>query len=70
MIDEIGTAAGEIWDYLNENGETTISKLTRELDQPERTILMGIGWLARESNIGFSTQGRFTYIALKGSESG
>ncbi|MCZ6679324.1 MAG: winged helix-turn-helix domain-containing protein [Candidatus Poribacteria bacterium] len=70
MIDGIGRTAGEIWHYLHENGEATISKLTRELDQSERTILMGIGWLARESNLVFSTQGRFTYIALKGSESG
>jgi hypothetical protein len=48
MIDQIGTTAGKIWFYLNENGETTISKLCRGLNETDRTILMGIGWLARE----------------------
>ena len=66
MTERIGEAAGAIWQYLEENGEATISKLTRETSESERAVLMGLGWLAREGKIVFSTQGRFTYVALKG----
>ncbi len=65
MIDQIGTAAGEIWRYLNENGKATINSLSRELSESERMIQMGIGWLAREDKLTFSKEGRFHYIALK-----
>ena len=69
MINQVGKVAGRIWCYLEENGKATVSKLTRELNESERTILMGIGWLAREDKLTFSTEGRFNYIALKDSES-
>ena len=65
MVDQIGTTAGKIWRYLDENGKATINKVIRELDEPERVILMGIGWLAREDNLVFSTRGRYNYIVLK-----
>ena len=69
MIEQIGTIAGKIWSYLNENERATTSKLSQELGESDRAILMGIGWLAREDKLIFSTQGRSTYIALKTSES-
>ena len=69
MIEQIGTIAGKIWSYLNENEQATTSKLSQELGESDRAILMGIGWLAREDKLIFSTQGRSTYIALKTSES-
>ena len=65
MINQIGITAGKIWSYLDENGKTTITKLVDELGESERAILMGIGWLAREDKLVFSTQGRSTYVALK-----
>ncbi len=65
MIDEIGNTAGKIWSYLSKNGEATINKLSQEVGEPERAILMGIGWLAREDKLAFISKGRFKYIALK-----
>ena len=65
MKDDIGKVAGEIWHYLAENGETTVSKLIRELDEKERMTLMGIGWLAREGNLAFEHRNRSTYLSLK-----
>ena len=65
MTDQIGTTAGKIWWYLNQNGEATVNRLIRELDESERTLLMGLGWLAREDKLAFSTQGRFNYIGVK-----
>ena len=65
MMDQIGTTAGKIWRYLNENGKATINRLNRELSESERMIQMGIGWLAQEGKLTFSKEGRFHYIALK-----
>ena len=65
MIEQIGITAGKIWYYLSENEKATISKLSQELAESDRAILMGIGWLAREGKLTFSPQGRATYITLK-----
>jgi Winged helix-turn-helix domain (DUF2582) len=48
MDTEIGEAAGRIWQYLAEHGETTVGQLQRGTTLPERLLLMGVGWLARE----------------------
>ena len=65
MLENIGSVAGAIWHYLEENSEATITKLTRELGETERTILMGIGWLAREGKLDFEKRKQGTYITLK-----
>ena len=65
MLDNIGNIAGAIWHYLKENNEATVTKLTRELGETERTILMGIGWLAREGKLDFEKRKLGTYITLK-----
>ena len=66
MIDQIGATAGEIWRHLNKNSEATIRQPVRTLDESERMVLMGIGWLAREDQLSFSTRGRSRYVSLKG----
>ncbi|MFV0446272.1 MAG: winged helix-turn-helix domain-containing protein [Planctomycetaceae bacterium] len=50
---EIGSCAGDIWQYLNQHGPAAIAKLVKDLEQPRETILQGIGWLAREGKIEF-----------------
>lgn len=69
MTEQIGNTAGRIWSYLNSNGKSTVSKLADELDENERAVLMGIGWLAREDKLAFSKQGRANYITLNRSGS-
>jgi len=32
LMEQIGTSAGEIYNYLNTNGTTTFSKMKKELD--------------------------------------
>ncbi len=51
MITEIGIVAGEIWHYLDEKGEISLSNLMQRIDKPKDNILMSIGWLAREGHI-------------------
>ena len=65
MLDNIGNVAGDVWHYLEENDEATVTKLTRELGETERTVLMAIGWLAREGKLDFEKRKQGTYITLK-----
>ena len=65
MLDNIGNVAGAIWHYLENNNEATITKLTREIGENQRTVLMGIGWLAREGKLDFEKRKQGTYITLK-----
>jgi hypothetical protein len=53
MDAQIGEAAGRIWQYLVEHGEVTLPQLQRGTTLPERLLLMGIGWLAREDKLCF-----------------
>jgi winged helix-turn-helix protein DUF2582 len=53
MDTQIGEAAGRIWHYLAEHGEATLPQLQRGTTLPERLLLMGVGWLAREDKLCF-----------------
>ncbi len=64
MFDEIGKTAGEIWQYLEQNNEASVGKLTKELKKTERLILLGIGWLAREGKLSIEKRQRATYFML------
>ncbi len=51
MITEIGIVAGEIWHFLDQYGEVTLSTLVNGIDKPRDNILMSLGWLAREGHV-------------------
>lgn len=52
MITWIGLCAGEIWCYLDKHGgEASLKMLDSGIDAPKETILMAVGWLAREGYI-------------------
>jgi hypothetical protein len=53
MDTQIGEAAGRIWQYLAEHDEATLPQLQRGTTLPERLLLMGVGWLAREDKLSF-----------------
>ncbi len=65
MLDNIGNVAGAIWHYLEINNEASVTKLTREINENERTVLMGVGWLAREGKLEFEKRKQGIYITLK-----
>ncbi|MCA9033993.1 MAG: winged helix-turn-helix domain-containing protein [Planctomycetaceae bacterium] len=67
-IAEIGSAAGKIWAFLNENGACSLSRLIKETDVSRDLVLQGIGWLAREDKLVFNKVGRGRTIALKQQE--
>ncbi len=64
MDNDIGTCAGLIWKYLHSNGAVSIASLIKNIDQPRDTVLLGLGWLAREGKIQFETAGRTKRVSL------
>ncbi len=51
MITEIGIVAGDIWHFLDQHGEVTLSSLVKGIDKPRDNVLMSLGWLAREGHV-------------------
>ncbi len=52
MIMEIGITAGDIWHYLDENqGLAQLEDLIKTLGKSRESVLMSLGWLAREGHV-------------------
>ena len=64
MLEAIDNAAGEIWRYLDKNGTTTVSKMTKELGLDAKNIQRGIGWLAQEGKVSIEIKDRAETISL------
>lgn len=47
----IGENAGKVWKCLNDNGETSFTKLTKLTELKKEELLLAIGWLSREGKI-------------------
>jgi hypothetical protein len=48
---QIGEAAGTVWHALADNGPLTMAKLIKAVHQPRDTVMLALGWLAREGKI-------------------
>lgn len=65
MIDRVGFAAGEIWKYLLENGESSPIKIKANLGLSNTMLYLALGWLARENKVSI-VQHDYSYkISLK-----
>lgn len=64
MMETIGQSAGQIWEYLSNNGECTLTKMKKDLDLKGNFAEMGLGWLAREGKVGLSKSGATTKVKL------
>lgn len=65
LKDQIGYSAGQIYNYLNSNGEATFSKIKKELDLKGNFADLGLGWLAREDKVEISKKGASVSVKLK-----
>ena len=65
MRDTIGDAAGKIWHYLNENGDSSVSKVTTETGLGKNEVQRAIGWLLKEDKLNIETVGRAETLTLK-----
>ncbi|MBN1580952.1 MAG: winged helix-turn-helix domain-containing protein [Anaerolineae bacterium] len=62
----IGMAAGKVWAFLSENGESSRAQLKKGIEDIDEFILAAaVGWLAREDKIMFVKAGRSFNIVLK-----
>ncbi len=65
LLDKIGQSAGQIYNYLSDNGESTFSKMKKELDLKGNFADLGLGWLAREDKVEISKKGASVNVRLK-----
>jgi len=65
LQEQIGVSAGQIYDYLMNNGESSFSKMKKELDIKSNFADLGLGWLAREDKIELSKKGAAVNVRLK-----
>lgn len=65
MITEIGIVAGEIWHFLDQHGEVTLSELTGGIDKSRDNVLMSLGWLAREGHVIVQQTGNEYKVSLR-----
>ena len=63
--EQIGFAAGEIYNYLNQNGTTSFAKMKKELDLKGNFADLGLGWLARENKVEISQKGPAIKVSLR-----
>jgi stage V sporulation protein SpoVS len=60
----IGETAGAVWQYLKDNGKTTLKALEKGVGAPAEAVSMAAGWLAREGKVEVAQEKRSIYIWL------
>lgn len=65
MQERIGDVAGEVWRFLEKNGESSLSAIGDSVDAPRSKVHMAIGWLAKENKLTFKENGRGTLYSLR-----
>jgi len=65
MADSIGAAAGKLWKYLDTNGASSATKITKDTGLDTKSVQRAIGWLASEDKLNIVMKGRTETISLK-----
>jgi hypothetical protein len=65
MAESIGEVAGKIWIYLNQNGPSSVNKITTETGENKNDIQRAIGWLLKEDKLNIEMVGRAETLSLK-----
>jgi hypothetical protein len=63
-VKTIGETAGQVWSYLQSNGESSLSALEKGVNAPKAMVSMAVGWLAREGKIDIKDVKRTIRISL------
>ncbi len=63
--ESIGKTAGQVWEYLKDEGKTSLSGVEKGVGAPRAVVMMAIGWLAREGKLEFGQENRSTQVWLK-----
>lgn len=65
MKNKIGTVAGEIWQFLDKNGASSITKIATGTGASKNDIQRAIGWLCKEDKLIINQKGRTETLSLK-----
>ncbi|MGZ8135974.1 MAG: winged helix-turn-helix domain-containing protein [Methylococcaceae bacterium] len=65
MLNIIGDAAGKVWQYLDQNGPSSVTKITTETGLSKNDIQRAIGWLSKEDKLLIEQIGRTETLSLK-----
>lgn len=64
-ITEIGLAAGKLWQYLEKNGPSSVTKITTDTGLGKNEVQRAIGWLTKEDKLSVEIKGRIETLSLK-----
>jgi len=62
---QIIESAGQIYNYLSDKGEVSISKMKKELDLSGNFAELGLGWLSREDKLDFTQKAKSVMVRLR-----
>lgn len=65
MIIELGIIAGKIWQYLEKNKKVSLSQLITDIEDDEKLLLMGLGWMAREGHAALEKENGEYLVSLR-----
>ncbi|MDD1627658.1 MAG: winged helix-turn-helix domain-containing protein [Methylococcaceae bacterium] len=65
MLNSIDDAAGKVWQYLDQNGATSVTKITKETGINKNDVQRAIGWLLKEGKLVIEVVGRTELLSLK-----
>jgi hypothetical protein len=64
MIQQIGEAAGSVWQFLNEHPGATPQQIRKGLKIEDGLLNLALGWLAREGKLLFETNEKTIKLSL------
>jgi predicted RNA-binding protein (virulence factor B family) len=65
MVSSVDQSAGKIWNYLDKNGPSSVTKILAETEISKSDVQRAIGWLLKEDKLILETVGRTETISLK-----
>jgi hypothetical protein len=65
FIPHVGQVAGVIWQTLTDSGPLTVTKLVKVVGEHPNTVMLALGWLAREEKINIDDEGRNRIVSLR-----
>ncbi len=64
-MEDIGTTAGKIWDYLVKHGSSDTIQIKFSLDITNSQLYLALGWLAREDKISITKDKNIHRVLIK-----
>lgn len=63
-VDRVGEIAGQVWHFLDKQGQSSLTQVSKEIDAPRDQVMLAIGWLAREGKVDIQENGRSKSVGL------